>query len=467
MKRIRQNLPYLGILVMAAAIYAVLSFSDNLWADEAYTFAMIHHSFGEMWRITAADVHPPLYYFAAKIFASVFGYGEYGLRFFSGCFYLVLLAIGGSQLTKLFDRKTGLCFMTIFALYPFAIEQATVVRMYPMAALAVFLCALYAYRAWLGNRIWDWVGFTLSGVCAAYTHYFALVSAGIIYGLLFLCLLVKKRSLWKPWLIASLVTIVLYLPWLKCFVEQLVFKVNNDYWIEPITFATLVNYAMSILHANGFGYFPLYFAGILLGLLVILRFRGDLGILALLVPVLTALVGIAASVLVRPVFIVRYLIPSAPLLIFFLAYGWGKIQNKTARSAILAVLLTAFSSNLIYAFTTIASPDNKIGAQFVEHMQDAECYVVVNDNSLHISQVLSYYDPKTPIYVPDKLGADNPYPNKLEIGEFSIEEVDKYVLMTDVQMPLDACFREGFRAENIGTYVDVENPVDVWIMTRE
>ena len=70
-----------------------------------------------------------------------------------------------------------------------------------------------------------------SWVLSAISALIALVAAGAIYGVLLVCILVKKRSILKSWLVVSAVTIVLYLPWLKCFAEQLAFKVSNEYWI--------------------------------------------------------------------------------------------------------------------------------------------------------------------------------------------------------------------------------------------
>ena len=55
-KQKRLPLTYYLLLLAAGAVYVVLALSDNIWADEAYSFAMLPHSFGEIWHITAADV---------------------------------------------------------------------------------------------------------------------------------------------------------------------------------------------------------------------------------------------------------------------------------------------------------------------------------------------------------------------------------------------------------------------------
>ena len=72
-----------------------------------------------------------------------------------------------------------------------------------LAALLVFLSALFAYRVWKSNMAGDWIGLGFAGICAAYCHNFALVSVVAVYALLFLCALVCRRKLLKGWLIAA------------------------------------------------------------------------------------------------------------------------------------------------------------------------------------------------------------------------------------------------------------------------
>lgn len=52
---------FLGISMMCMALYLVMIGGTQVWADEAYTFSVIRHSFCGICKITAADVHPPLY----------------------------------------------------------------------------------------------------------------------------------------------------------------------------------------------------------------------------------------------------------------------------------------------------------------------------------------------------------------------------------------------------------------------
>lgn len=467
-KRKDGKLSYWLTIAGAAVLYAAMALSDNIWADEAYTFAMLRHSFSEIWAITAADVHPPLYYFLAKLFTMPFGYSQISVRLFSGLCYLLIVAIGGKEIQKYFDQTAGLLFMVLFTLYPFSLEHATEARMYPLAALAVFLCALFAYRAWRENRLRDWIGFALAGVCGAYTHYFALVSIAFLYGLLFLCCLIKKRALVKPWIIASLASVCLYLPWLKCFVEQLAFKVNNEYWIAPISASDLFQYALSVLHANGHSVFPLFFGLLMVFLVVFLAMRKDIvALLALLIPLLTLLLGIAVSLLVRPIFIIRYLVPCGPLLIFFVAYGMSRLGKDSLIHAATGVLVVSFAGNLLFALLDLVPTPNKFDMEFARKQGQAEACVVVSESNFHVGQVIAYYFASTPVYAletPD--AAANPYENLNSVAEFTPEGLQSYLFVTDIGSGPDSSFTKDYDPVLLGTYHDVGNFVDVWLMTR-
>lgn len=467
-KKNRISTAYWLLCIAGAVLFGVLSLRTNIWADEAYTFAMVRHSFADIWRITAADVHPPLYYFLVKIFTFPFGYSQYSVRLFSGICYLLIPVIGGWQLTRLFDRKTGLLFILLYMLFPFPLAYATEARMYSSAALAIFLCALFAYRAYRGNKVGDWIGFTAAGLCAAYQHYFALVAAGAIYGVLLVCILVKKRSLIKPWLIVSAVTIVLYLPWLKCFIEQLAFKVNNEYWIAPITLESLCNDMIALLHANGSKTFPIFFGLLYFFLLVgIIRRRDAAPLLAMAVCLATEVLGVGVSLLIRPVYIIRYFVPCAPLMIFFLAWGLARITKEKLYGAAMGFLLVGFLGNLMYAAVDVLPQENQLTTAILEENSDAQAYVILVDNDSHISQIAAYYNSTTPIYLEETMGAASPYENIFPLSELHTEDLSTILVFTDVGIRPTGSYLTSFTPTLVGTYLGGYNTFDIWKLTKE
>lgn len=415
---------YILLTILTLGMYAVFSLEHTIWADEAYTFALIRHSFPEIWKITAADVHPPLYYFLLKLLSAPFGYDLYLCRFLSALPMALTALLGTWQLEKCFGKRTAAFFMVLYPLFPFSMTYASEVRMYGLSQLFVTLCALFAYRAYRENQKKHWVAFFLFGTCAAYTHYFALVSAGVIYGLLLLAILIGKRKLWKNWGLASAATIVLFLPWLGSFVYQLAYKVSNEYWIEPITLSTIVGYAMTLFSASGMTAFTLFFALAYAVAFVLLLAKGKkqalVGLAALAVPLGTLAVGLAASILVRPVFVIRYLLPSVPLLVFFFAYSLAGLDSQALVSSLVTVcLMGGISNGLVVAKTAVLPASNRLTASSVESLPKYDACVVFSGNTLHASQELSYWDPETPIYtVGALLGADNPYANRLPYEDF-------------------------------------------------
>ena len=62
------------LVILVFSVFVTLIFNDSLWGDEAYTMLMLKQRFIDITSQTAADVHPPLYYYISKLFTLVFGY---------------------------------------------------------------------------------------------------------------------------------------------------------------------------------------------------------------------------------------------------------------------------------------------------------------------------------------------------------------------------------------------------------
>lgn len=173
----------------------------------------------------------------------------------------------------------------------------------------------------------------LYGLAAAYTQYFACVAAAMVYFYVLLMFFIKDRGRIKEWLLYAGLTAIGYGPWLLALFGQIT-AVRENYWILPLTWRSLggcvkfltkpaftdavfstvlavilfVAYATALLHAiiklyhygrentkNGHNYDIDKSCFILAGV----------GVLAGVV-----LFGFAASFLMRPVFVYRYMVPA-------------------------------------------------------------------------------------------------------------------------------------------------------------
>ena len=462
-----------ALLIGAAAIvYGVFALNGLVWADEAYSQALVRHSFPEIWKITASDSHPPLYYFYLKAVAAPFGYNLYVSRFASAIPCLLMMGLGAYHISKLFSKRTAVLFLFVYLFYPFTMEYAVEMRMYSLAELFIFLCAVYAYRCWKWNKTGDWILFALFGTCAAYCHYFSVVAAAMIYAALLFFAVFQKRELLKKWLIFSGCTILAYLPWLGCFISQLMYKVDNVYWIDPITVQTVLDYFKSLFRANGVPYFYWVHGGAyVIALICVFRSKDSheigLSVCALLVPLGTILVGIAVSFLLRPVFVIRYVVPAMPLMVFFFANALSKMPSRKLAAVLLAVVFVGGGVNMAYlAKHAVIADEERLSAQDVQQLPEHDAVILDAGFSLHIGQELSYYDPVTPIYTDELLGPDNPYPNRCNVADFHNQE-DQVILVLDCSAAVPDTYLSHYHAEPLYTVTVSGSQFDLWYLTAK
>lgn len=340
-----------GILAAVALlfflVYLSLCFNNNIWTDEAFTIELLQSDFTGIVKGTASDVHPPLYYLIAKCAVCLFGSSLLCLKLVSIFPMVLCMTWGACIIWKLFGFHTALLFQVFLGVIPCTMEYAVQVRMYAWAIFFITFMGLWAYEAYAEQKWRYFAGAALTSAAAAYTHYFAFVSAILIYGFLFLALAFGKRRELLKWLAAVAASIVLFLPWFP-YMELQVKGVSRSYWIEEITDETIKEFFpflfdMDIPASAGI-WFCLLAAGIALAVRMIIKKERKEGVYALLlfaVPVFTAVTGVVLSSLIRPIFIVRYLLPCMGLVALFLALTLARYADRTVFSALLLFLLCA------------------------------------------------------------------------------------------------------------------------------
>jgi hypothetical protein len=106
----KETFGFLVVLGAAAALYLYhLGFSD-IWADEAFTKAIIRHPLRELLRVVAGDFHPPLYFLALKFFTSVLGNTDLTIRLFSVLGALSTLALAYTAGRRVFGKAARCAF---------------------------------------------------------------------------------------------------------------------------------------------------------------------------------------------------------------------------------------------------------------------------------------------------------------------------------------------------------------------
>lgn len=384
----------LFFLLIAVSLGALLiqfgfSFSPNIWTDEAFSLALVSHSWSDMLAIAATDVHPPLYYLILKALTELihFFLPQFSVicigKLISVLPYAVLLATAATKVRRTWGNYVGgLWALSLFAA-PSLITQGVEIRMYGWAMLFVTLAYLFAYDIITKNRKRDWCFFTLVGLASAYTHYYACLAVTPVYLLLLYTAYRQGVKTLLRWFISGIVTVIGYLPWLFIFLSQ-ARTVSDDYWIHLPAIKDYYEFAFNLFQ-NGLT------AGFVC-LIVLLLFRSlyrhkenRLQSFYILTGILCAAftigIGLAASYLIRPVFVFRYMYPG--LACFWLALIIGcKLTNKTHLKLSLIVILAGTYLCQLMVFGLAegkqAKEHYKLTKEFNKH-PDAVLITNVND----------------------------------------------------------------------------------------
>jgi len=385
---------------------------ESLWFDESYTAALMNHSLKDIIEITSTDSHPPLYYLLLRIFSAVFGRSVFALRAFSVVGTAALASLGIGPVRRIFGNRYALVYSFLIFALPISFSMSQEARMYTWSAFFVAGSALMGYLAYLENKKTDWIAFGLFSIAAAYTHYYALLAAVIICGLLLVYMLAGKKKI-APYLITGGALIAAYLPWLFKLSRQVV-RVAGDFWIPPVT-GEVITKTLVYPFLNKFSYYEsirltnyaFYLAVAFIVFGIIYRIvkkdsKGKMAIFAISGYALTLLAGIIASFVIRPVLVERYIMPVFGLFVLGLAYGIGSLGKRILPIAACVVLVLMSVSQIKYNMV------NRFNGPMTEAEEYLETRVQPDDVFVHTDEhtlgTFCYYFPDNVHYYYQKDG---------------------------------------------------------------
>lgn len=308
--------------------------------DEGWSVGLSSLAYGEINRITALDVHPPLYYYALKPWLAI-GCGELTIRFLSiaaGAVTIPLAYVTGRIWA---GRRTGLWAALVVTVSPFLIYYAQVARMYSASAALCLASAYALLTAIKSRRLHNYAAAVLLSAVTIYTFYY---SALVLVALFVYAFVIQPRRL--PSLAAAGIGVAaLYAPWVVYAVPMMLQRVGAR---TSVSFAPsdalqfVRDGAYGLVFAYGVGWFAVWSVAVILltGLAIAVRNREPVRLLAL--PALAILLTLfAVSIGAKAhMFAARYLISASPFLA--LALGWSLDVCERERrwlGALAAVLL--------------------------------------------------------------------------------------------------------------------------------
>lgn len=366
----KNNKDLLGIFFLVLSVlflgYLLVTPLNHLVCqiDEYFTRTILLLPVSDIITVTAGDVHPPLYYLMGKAVAElskVLGVDLlYSLKLLSIAAYVLILGISVTKIRKDYGLFTA-------GLFPFAIaimnefsKYVLIGRMYCWVVLFVLIIFL-AFRNIINNKsdIKSWIIMALFTIVAAYTHYFAAMTAACIYLVLLIYLIKNNKEHIKYWLISVAVIVVSYLPWVPHLLSQMA-HVHNGYWIPEITWES------ALLFYGYYGYNENVLIAILslviLAAIIFMYMKEkssfektdqNLILSGIAVYLGTITLGVLISFLFKPILDGRYLMAASSVLWLTIAIIISKLENKKMfylSLALVAILLISGVANTVNTY---------------------------------------------------------------------------------------------------------------------
>ncbi len=217
------------ILALALIIRLAGIASRPIWYDEAFSVliaeqgpsAILNGTLATDENSSAAEEHPPVYYFMLWGWIYFFGNSLISIRMLSVALSLGIIFCVHLISRHLFDPPTALVAALLTAILSFQIHYGQEIRMYVLLTFWICLTTYAFFKR-------QWILFSIAAALAQYTHNLA------AFYLIPLALIPVFQKDWKTLrslTVAGFAAILIYSPWLIQLPAQLS-KVTSSFWIE-------------------------------------------------------------------------------------------------------------------------------------------------------------------------------------------------------------------------------------------
>lgn len=362
--------------------------------DEYFTISVLNFPINELAYVISHDVHPPLHYLLLKVVSNILTFFGFGFdkifiyKIVSIIPYGIILILSVTKIKNEYNYFTAGLFAFSMALMSEFLVYYSIIRMYSWATLFVILAFLYLRDVIDKNDAKSWTCLTIFSVLAAYTHYFAAIPIVCIYICLFIYLLINDKEKIKNWFISAICGIILFTPWIFSLLGQ-VSSVSENYWIPEITLNTMIGFLGYFVTPTRNFYTCIFSVLMFIVLIVYTAKRFDdidekdqFYIISGLIAYLgTIAIGTMVSIMVRPIMVDRYLLPSAAILWFAISFMIGKIDAKKEFLITFAIILILLSAGIsqLGSSNEFWATNNMNKESFFDQISQDNNSIVIND----------------------------------------------------------------------------------------
>lgn len=310
---------FAAIFVAAGFIYSFHLGTDALGASEAYSAWAASKGVGAIVRTPV--LHDPgkqvFYYLVLHYYSLIFGLSEISLRSLSVIFSMTTLALVYAIGLEMFDDNTALAASAMWAFNPLAVAFAHTARMYSMLIALALAELLTLWRVRNRPSAGSAVLCGVVGAALIYTHLGGILFIGVGVAMLIRDYLDGNRNQ-MAWL-AIAITLVLFVPYAPIARAQSETLIAG-HWLDWIGTGYEYPLAIKVVIAIGAAAVALWF--------VVGRIGGsDRDDQLVWLGAWTTLPGLmlgAGSIVIRPMFNLRYVAPSTATLALLVAAGLAR-----------------------------------------------------------------------------------------------------------------------------------------------
>ncbi len=166
-------LALLGLTLLAAAVRFPALGAKSYWGDEVSTLFLVRHGFGHMFAgIAQLESTPPLYYVLAKLWYSVAGSGEEGMRSLPALIGVATVPAAYAAARELVSSRAAWIAAALVAVNPMLVWYSGEARAYSLVVL-LSTVGLWCFARALRGRRYALAGWAIASSLALATHYFA------------------------------------------------------------------------------------------------------------------------------------------------------------------------------------------------------------------------------------------------------------------------------------------------------
>lgn len=402
------------VAVVLFVVLACLNLRTAVWYDEAYSAYLIRGDFSDIWRMTAIDVHPPIYYFCLKIWSLLFGSTDFVLRLMSVFFAATGIILAYFWLKRYFSVKEAGIASVALSVSPLLMRYSQEMRMYGLVFAIVMGATLTLDVALRSKKKLAWLIYALLICLGMWTHYFSAL-AWLTHLVLIVCYF-KKHGLQKAIFWVYPLAVVLFLPWLPYFWQQS-HSIQQGFWIDPVDATTLMRLLTETLIFHDPAGTESWLLILLLatltavGVLFVMLWKkikkedrrkmGVLLMMAFLPPVLLMLLSMEPM---QSTYMTRYVVYGATLLwpaVAILIY-WAWTQKKHMICGIAATLMIICAVVGVATIDTRNTPgDNDAKEIMAQIIERGEMPVFIHVGSQHYYDLIFYETEENPVEAVD------------------------------------------------------------------